>query len=166
MDLPSSPLLQPLLERYEQLESRDRLAVNGLAAFLALLLLYLLVWSPANVFYENSQENLGRRLSVLQFMRSTESQARAVGGGSREAAVTSGTLLPTVSRAAQEFGIKPSRLQPEGADGVSVWFNEVGFNELVAWLQSISAQGISVRQISIDREEQAGTVNARIILRT
>ena len=166
MDIMSHPQIQSLIERYGELEKRDRLAVTGLALFLGAIVLYLMVWSPANTFFDTSKVNHERQLSLLQFMRSTESQARTAGGQSSQSLVTSGSLLPTVSRTAQDFDIKPNRLQPEGADGVSVWFNAVRFNDLVSWLESLNMKGISVRQISIDREEEPGTVNARIILRT
>jgi type II secretory pathway component PulM len=74
--------------------------------------------------------------------------------------------LSRLSSSAGRFNIKPNRLQPEGADGVSVWFSEVGFNELIRWLENLGNEGFTVKQISIDRQEASGLVNARIILRS
>jgi general secretion pathway protein M len=102
---------------------------------------------------------------MLQGMRETEKDARA-SSGNATTAPTGQSLLSQVSRTAQQFGIKPNRLQPEGNDAVSVWFDEVSFNDLIKWLDSQSQSGMSVRQISIDREELPGRVNARIVLRS
>jgi general secretion pathway protein M len=99
-------------------------------------------------------------------MRASEKQARSVKAETRS---TGGgqSLLSQVSRIAQQIGIKPNRLQPEGSDAVSVWFDSVAFNDLVKMLRQVqSQQGIVVQQISIDKEDQPGIVRARIVLRT
>ena len=69
MDIMSHPQIQSLIERYGELEKRDRLAVTGLALFLGAIVLYLMVWSPANTFFDTSKVNHERQLSLLQFMR-------------------------------------------------------------------------------------------------
>ncbi|MEO2175027.1 MAG: type II secretion system protein M [bacterium] len=158
--------IQNLLLRYNQLESRERLAVNGLIGFVALLLIYTLIWSPANTYYDKGLQNHVRQLSTLQYLRASEQQARASLGKQSRAAVSGQSLLSTVSSSAQQSGIKPSRLQPEGNNGVSVTFSEVSFNDLIEWLESLQSQGFVVGRISIDRQEQSGKVNARITLRS
>ena len=74
-------------------------------------------------------------------------------------------MLTTVSRAAQSVGLKPSRLQPEGGDAVSVWFDAVGFNSLMLWVERLESSSIVVKQISIDRIDEPGQVSARVVLR-
>ena len=76
------------------------------------------------------------------------------------------SLITEVSGAAQLAGIKPNRLQPEGSDEVSVWFDSVPFDDLIDWIVRLNDEhGISIRVISIDRQDTPGTVNARIVLR-
>ncbi|MCB0068948.1 MAG: type II secretion system protein M, partial [Caldilineaceae bacterium] len=94
----------------------------------------------------------------------TEADARS-GGGGRDAAPTGQALLSQVSQTAQRYNVKPNRLQPEGTDGVSVWFDAAPFDNLVGWLEEEARQGVIVRQISIDRQDQPGVVNARVVLR-
>ena len=74
-------------------------------------------------------------------------------------------LLTQISRTASQAGITPSRLQPEGDSGVSVFFDSVAFNDLMRWLQSQTEAGVSVRQMTVDREERTGIVKARVVLR-
>ncbi len=151
--------------RFKGLEPRDRVALTALVTFFGALLLYFGVWAPANSFFEERQANRDQQLRLIQYMRSTEQEVRALvaEGGSAQGGQN---LLTEVSRSAQQYGISPNRLQPEGSDGVSVWFDGVAFNELIRWLEAQSRQGVAVRQLSIDRNELSGTVNARVVLRS
>lgn len=152
-------------EYYKALEKRDRLALLGLGVFLTILIVYFGLWSPVNRYLEESKAYHDRQQSLLQYMRSTEQQARNVAGSAEQQVVGGQTLLTQVSRTAQQFGIKPNRLQPEGNNSVSVWFNSVGFNEFARWLEQLTRQqNVSIKQISIDREGEPGKVNARIVL--
>ncbi|XOV88667.1 MAG: type II secretion system protein GspM [Pseudomonadota bacterium] len=157
--------LEVARSRFKALEPRDRVALLSLGVFFGLLLLYFGVWVPANTFFAERQANRDQQLRLVQYMRSTEQEARAAAaeGGNT---VNGQNLLTEVSRSAQQFGISPNRLQPEGSDGVSVWFDGVAFNDLIRWLEAQSRQGVAVRQLSIDRNAVSGTVNARIVLRS
>jgi general secretion pathway protein M len=165
MDIRRIPYLAQARSRYSALERRDRLALNGLFAFFAVLVVYYGLWSPANNFLEAKREARDYQLSLLQYMRESEREARSL-KTTAPPAVSGQALLTQVSRTAQQFSINPNRLQPEGAEGVSVWFDAVAFNDLVRWLESLSQQGVSVRQISIDRQADPGKVNARVVLRS
>lgn len=150
------------IQRYKQLEARDQLAVKGLAIFFAALLLYGLE-SSARGFYDDRLTEFERNQSLVQYMRATERDARAKANGAP--AIGGQNLMSSVSNSAKRFGITPNRLQPEGSSGVSVWFESVSFAVLLEWVTSVSQQGsVSIRQISIDRNEDPGVVSARVIL--
>ena len=162
----SIPVLDKLTERYLQLEKTERSALNSLASFFALLFLYFVIWNPVNQYHDSNEVERDRQLSLIQYMRASEKEARASSKGVNRAP-TGQSLLTTVSRTAQQIGIKPNRLQPEGSDAVSVWFDGVAFDDLMLMLKQIQArQGIVVQQIAIDREGQPGMVRARIVLRS
>jgi general secretion pathway protein M len=162
----SIPALDRIRERYGQLEAREQSALITLATFGLLLFLYFLIWNPINQYHASSGVERDRQLSLLQYLRATEKEARTSSKGVTQAPAGQ-SLLTTVSRVAQQMGIKPNRLQPEGSDAVSVWFEGVAFDDLMRMLKQVRArQGIVVRQISIDREELPGMVRARIVLRS
>ena len=155
-----------MTSRFEALEVREQVALSALAAFLLAVIFYLAVWSPANTYLADSQLDHDRDYKLLSYLKSTESEARAAASGSGTRKVTGRSLLTTVSRTAQSAGIKPSRMQPEGDDSVSVWFDAVPFNQLMLWLERLEAQqGVIVRQVSMDRRDQPGQVSARLVLR-
>lgn len=159
------PRIRQGLQYYRHMEKRDRVALNALAAFFALLFLYFGVWAPVNNYREESQDYRDRQLSLLQYMKTSEQRARQVAANAGQSSVAGQSLLTQVSNTAQQNRIKPNRLQPEANDSVSVWFDQVAFNDLIRWLRQLTVQrGVDVRQISIDRQDQPGTVNARIVL--
>ena len=164
MALSSHPLIKEGLDRYHGLPVRDRNALRLLALTVVLVLIYLLVWAPVYGFLEASREDRERQNDLLQYMLSTQVQARTASGV--RIGLKGQTLLSQISSSTAKFGIKPKRLQPEGSDAVSVWFDAVGFNDLIRWLEQQHLEGISVRQISIDKSEESGTVSARVVLHT
>ncbi len=162
----SIPVLDKLTERYLQLEKTERSALKSLAGFFTLLSLYFVIWNPVNQYHNSNEVERDRQLSLVQYMRASEKEARASSQGVNRGS-TGQSLLTVVSRTAQQIGIKPNRLQPEGSDAVSVWFDGVAFDDLMLMLKQIQArQGIVVQQIAIDREDQPGMVRARIVLRS
>ena len=162
----SIPVLDKITGRYLQLEKTERSALKALASFFTLLFLYFVIWNPVNQYHDSNEVERDRQLSMIQYMRASEKEARASSQGVNRGS-TGQSLLTVVSRTAQQMGIKPNRLQPEGADAVSVWFDGVAFDDLMLMLKQIQVrQGIVVQQISLDREEQPGIVRARIVLRS
>lgn len=152
-------------QRFLALEPRDRFALQGLAVFFAVLFVYFGIWAPANNFFESKLAERDHELGIVKYMRASEARARAL-KTDRTPQVSGQALLTQVSRTAQQYNINPNRLQPEGSEGVSVWFDDVVFNDLVRWLELQSQQGVTIRQISIDRQQEPGKVNARVVLRS
>lgn len=155
-----------LMKHYRELEKREQVALLSLSVFLLGVVLYVGIWTPANRYVLDSQIDHDRHLKLLTYLKSTESQARSSSGNQSSGKAAGQSLLSSVSRSAQSVGINPSRLQPEGSEAVSVWFDAVAFTKLMLWLERLeSKQGIVVRQITIDRRETPGQVSARLVLR-
>lgn len=148
--------------RFRALDRRDQLALISLGGFLAVLIFVFGIWIPANDFRESQASARDRQFELVQYMRSTEQEARTLGDGSARAP-SGQNLLTQISRSARQYNISPNRLQPEG-EGVSVSFEDVAFDSLIQWLQAQSEEGIRVRQLSVAREDAPGLVNARILL--
>ncbi|MFB0933925.1 MAG: type II secretion system protein GspM, partial [Pseudomonadales bacterium] len=75
MNILNHPQIEQLKQRYQQLEKRDRLALNSLSAFLGLMLVYFMVWSPANSYVEQSRQNYQRQAALLSYLRASEAKA-------------------------------------------------------------------------------------------
>ena len=162
--LGSLPAISTVLARYGALEIRDRTALLMLGVFMAALLFYAAVWSPLASYAAAAADRYSGQLVLWQYLQSTEAEARSVSGRQPQTDRSGQSLLTLVSRTSQTVGVKPSRLQPEGSEEVSVWFEAVEFNQLLLWLDQLRSQSLVVRQLSIDRQETPGRVNARIVL--
>ncbi len=154
-------------ERFAQLQKREQLALVVMGIFFASLAFYFVLVKPIDEFRTSSSAAHERQIELYGYMKSSEAEARRAASTGSDQAGTGQSLLTDVSRIAQQLGMKPNRLQPEGTDAVSVWFDGVAFNELVRMLERLqSERGIVVQQISIDRDELPGVVRARIVLRS
>jgi general secretion pathway protein M len=157
--------LDPYLEKFNSLESREKNALVALTVFVVALILYFAVWSPIHAYYQDSLQKRDTQFSLMQYMRATEKQARS-SSSNPKAKPQGQSLITEISNSARQLGIAPSRLQPEGDDIVSVWFNDVVFNDLINWIVRLNErEGVGIQQISIDRQDNPGTVNVRLVLR-
>lgn len=157
-----SEIWQNLMQRWGSLEQGERAALVVLMIFALVLFCYFTL-STATTFYHDRLEDRNRYVALVARMESTMETARQK-RGSTGTTLGGQQILNQVSRSTREFNIKPTRLQPEGGDGVSVWFDDVPFNDLIRWLDQQSRAGIGVKQMSVDREDLPGTVNARVVL--
>ncbi len=154
-----------LQTRFDALEVRERLALAALSAFVFVVLLYFVVWLPVHNYAADGRLDYDRHLKLWTYLKSTEAEARSAAKGGNTDRRRGQSLLTSVSRDAQSVGIKPSRMQPEGSDAVSVWFDDVTFTDLMLWLERLEAQrGIGVKQVSIDQQDDPGQVSARLQL--
>ncbi|MBT3427178.1 MAG: type II secretion system protein M [Gammaproteobacteria bacterium] len=157
--------LSPWWEKYAALPRRDRGMLAVLTVFLVVVLGYLLVWTPVDEYRQRGMEDRDRHLELLEMMRRTEIQARQK-SVSKGSAVTGRNLLSIISREAQQLNIKANRLQPEGQDAVSLWFDNIPFDDLLMLLEKVQSEyGVSVEQIVVDRGESGGAVRTRLILK-
>ena len=155
-----------LEDRYASLEERERYALMALAAFTVLLMFYLVIWSPVNNLVTDSRLERDRHLELLRHFKSTEARARAAAESNGDSQASGQMLLSEISRSAQMVGIAPSRMQPEGTDAVSVWYQEVSFSRMMLWLERLeTSQGIMVRQASLEPTSRPGIVTVRLVLR-
>ena len=158
-------LVEEFRSRFSELEKRERIALFGFFVFLVVVVLYLAIWTPANELVANGERDYARNLKLLEHLKSTNPEALASKGQSRQKQ-GGRSLLTTVTRTAQTVGVSPSRMQPEGSEALSVWFDTVAFTRLMLFLERLqSGQGIVVRQISVESHGKPGQVSARVVLR-
>ena len=161
-----SALILQIRQRIQELERKEKLAILALSVFLALLTFFLVIWIPIYEYKEKQRDSYEKSLDLLLYLQSTEEEARSVKveGAKR---MSGQTLLTKVTRTAKTAGIQPSRLQPEGNDSVSIWFDSVSYRELMLFLERLqSREAIYVIQLSIDKGNQSGKISSRVTVRS
>ena len=161
-----SALILQIRQRIQELERKEKLAILALSVFLALSTFFLVIWFPIYEYKEKRRDSYERSLDLLLYLQSTEEEARSVKvDGSKR--MSGQTLLTKVTRTAKTAGIQPSRLQPEGNDSVSIWFDSVSYRELMLFLERLqSREAIYVIQLSIDKGNQSGKISSRVTVRS
>ena len=161
-----SALILQIRQRIQELERKEKLAILALSVFLAFLTFFLVIWFPIYEYKEKQRDSYQRSLDLLLYLQSTEEEARSVKvDGSKR--MSGQTLLTKVTRTAKTAGIQPSRLQPEGNDSVSIWFDSVSYRELMLFLERLqSREAIYIIQLSIDKGNQSGKISSRVTVRS
>ena len=159
--------LQPAFAAWDGLSVQERKLVTAVALVIGLFLLYLMLWAPMQRELTRLRVAVPQDRAKLIVMRAQAVQAQQLRAQLPSGNRGSGGLLSTIEQTANTRGLRPSigRIEPEGQTGARVFFDEVGFNELSAWLADLQAQGIRVESATLQRRPAAGIVNARILLR-
>ena len=75
------------------------------------------------------------------------------------------SLLNVASNSAKTFSLKFKRFQPEKDTMLRVWMEEVNFNDLMKWLDSVEkANGIRVHRVTVERKDKPGIVDVNLTL--
>lgn len=155
------------LERLRTLPPRDRWLLIG-GGVGVLLVLYLSLWLPL-------QRELSRlriavpqekaQLAQMQVQAMQINQLRASG----RVPQAGGNLLVNLEQSATANGIRSRiiRMEPEGSGGARLSLEGVHFNALISWLASLQSQGgVRIEKATFEAQAAAGTVNARLVLRS
>lgn len=87
--------------------------------------------------------------------------ARAANGGGSEAQPVYGQIE---SSARQRFG-NGIRVQQEGKGGVRVTIKNISFDDVMLWLDDLYyKQHVNVKEFTVDKQADAGRVNANILI--
>lgn len=148
------------------LDARDRgLAVA--AGLLAVVLVALLfVWMPLNERRDALAARVESQSQTLAWMeqarqRVLDARRRAGGTGAERDGRSLLALIDATARE-HELAERLRRAEPAGDDGVRVWFEDVRFAGLAAWMETLGRNyGMDFSGFSIDRAGN-GRVNARL----
>ena len=77
------------------------------------------------------------------------------------------SLLALADASAREAGLGAALTRAEPVDGarVNVWLERANFDQLAGWLEVLACRyGVGVEELSIERVEGVGLVDARVAL--
>jgi general secretion pathway protein M len=158
---------------------RERRMVVWGGGVVAAVLVETLVIEPGLEWLGSRRRMVEEKSATLAWMKdSAREVARLKGAGagsgtgtarSKTGAGGSGgeSLLALVDRLAKEKGLAGAlrRVEPEGNGRVRAGFEKVNFGGLMGWLSDLESRyGVNVENLTLDREEEAGLVRARVVL--
>lgn len=155
-----SPLIQPLLVQWNQLSTRDRLALKALSTFFALFALYSLAIKPVLDFEVAQAKYYESRLEFLKEVKSYEPQLRKASASGRQ---TGGASTSLINRLARANGVGIKQISPDRDNQVRATFDNTNALALLSLIQELSEKhGVVVVQGTVDRRSP-GKVNAKLV---
>jgi len=158
--------IEPWRARWNALGARERRVLAALAGFLAVVLFYLLVWSPVQSGVAGARARLA---SVQGQLAQVQEQAALVASVRNTPRVTPpANPVAAVEQAAERHGLRGQlkRVDAEGAGRVRVQLEGASFSALTAWLAELQQAGLRAESATFERHAAPGTVNARLLLRS
>jgi len=155
---------------WQEQSPRDRRILRIGSVFAGIALIYLLLWQPLHQQRDKYRQQITDQRQLLQWMqqRSIEAKALMKQPDGRNHQAIKGSLLSLVDKEARRAGLGKGlkRVEPAGSDQVRLWFDAVEFNRLVTWLGSLEDKyGTRIESAVIDRTENVGQVNARLVIK-
>ena len=149
------------------MQERRVVAIGG--TFALLLLAWAFAWHPLALKRTDLERDIGNQRNELAYVRAGAAQIeqqRATGtrAGGQRAGKSLLALADTTARAGG-LGDALKRVEPVGAKGAKVSFESARFDALAGWLEALARDyGVEAIELSTDRAEGAGLVNARVTL--
>lgn len=148
-------------EWYLRQSPRDRIIVLVVGALSIAGLLYVLAWHPLQTRHEQLKRTLVAKQEDLQFVRASATTLRSASGSSVQKKTSDKAPYLLIDQVIREAQLDPpERVEPSGANGARVQFNEVEFDRLVRVIAELELYGLQVSTLTISRKNQ-GTVSAR-----
>jgi len=154
---------QPLRQYWQGLPPRDRLALGGLGAFLALVLLYLLLWQPAQRQLEQARQAFAEQRELHAYLQGRAPLARGL-SASPQQRVEPERLQGLVTSSAQQQGLSIERLDGDGVGMLQVNLQAAPFAQLLRWFAVLQEQGVEIAEAGLERSDD-NRVLARLSLR-
>lgn len=154
---------------YSGLMPRERYFVLAASACVALTLFYIALWEPLTMGVRDVQQRNITQHDILAWMRSAAAEAKQLqsSGGGVTVRDTNQPVTLVVERSASTAGLKKylSKIESAAEKGARVTVDAVSFDQMLVWLNTLEKQyGINVISADIDRDKEAGLVNARLTL--
>ena len=142
-------------------------AIGGFAV--VLMLAWAFVWHPLVVKRAELRDAVEAQQRDLAFVRVAAADVdrlRATGKqGRRDRQGRSLLALADATARSGGLGDALKRVEPAGAKTVKVAFESARFDALVGWIKALAASyGVEAVELSVDRAEGVGFVNARVTL--
>ena len=154
---------------WQGLAANERRLLRLGAVAAALLLGWALIWHPLAAKRVELRQNVENQRRDLAYVRlgAAEVEREHVAGTHSRADRQGKSLLALADATARGGGLENAlkRVEPVGAHSVRVTFDGANFDALVRWIEELSRNdGIEAVDLSADRADGIGLVNARVTL--
>ena len=152
-----------LAQRWRSLPPRDRLALSLLALFVGGVLLYLLLWQPAQQRLQTARAAFEQERALHAYLQEKAPQARNV-ALKPQVSLDPARLQGLVTASAAEQGLAIDRVDSDSDGALQVSLQPAPFTQLLRWFTTLQEQGVAITEAGLDRGEE-NRVSTRLTLR-
>ena len=161
--------LEEIQHWYQGLQQRERQLVLAASTVIIITLLYLIIWEPIHKGIEDQTQKYHTQVDIIDWMQTAATEVRTLktSGASKRRTNSSQPVTLLVENSAATAGLKPyfTKLESTSDKGARVTIDAASFDQVLLWLNTLQTQyGISVSSASLERDDKAGAVNARMTL--
>jgi len=150
---------------FKNLNPREQKLVLAAGFFVLLFLPYQFIYAPFQDSLTKMQVDTEKVKKNIAWMNNKSQEVRSLSGagGSRSASKTSLLTLVETTTKQNKLNKNLRKVQPAGSSNVKVWLDEVPFDRLMQWLDSlVVTHGLSIQDITVEKQSGKGIVNAKI----
>jgi general secretion pathway protein M len=168
MDYPEQPMKSVLTDTWlafwGERSAREKTLLTAGAAVLCLLLLYSVLWAPAQAGRAALRAQLPTMQRQLAQMSAQANEARGLASNAQSAAPSGSALRDAVGASLVEHGLTQANVSSAG-DGVQVSLKNAAFGTWVGWLDDARKQyKIQVVESHITALKEVGQVDLNATL--
>lgn len=151
------------------LSAREKQGVSIGGAFLAIFLIYALLWSPLVNHVADLRQRIEREKKLLVFMQTADKQIQQIEKTTHQQtkSVSLVALLSILQKAINQRGLQQSltQLKQGPNDTIEMHFQKVDFDKLMKLMLGIVRQyKMTISQMSAVAASVPGLVNADVVL--
>lgn len=157
-------------EWWDSLQAKERLMAAIGAIFVAIAILYLMVWSPIADSRDNKKMRVENKRETLTWMsqkRQEVEHLKRINPNLFNQATDNRSLLAIVDTGAKQMGIRSSitRIDPDGDNKAQIWLEDMSFDYLIVLLGELERRNhVQVADASLSKSEQIGKVSGKVTL--
>jgi len=159
-------MMQAYIEKWQQRSTRERILLIVGAIFMVISLFYVMIWEPLSTAVKHYRQDVISNKMLLQQIKQAGPEIATLRSQMKQSQIKNQAELISVI----EKAVKKSRVQgaiseiglgPENS--ARLRFDDVGFDELMAWLIDLQqTQGIVVNTFNVEKLSVVGHVRAQL----
>lgn len=153
----------PLWLRWQRLQPRERMSLTLLGAFLLVVLLYLLLWQPAQQRARDAQAYFQQERALHAYLEQNTELARQM-SRSNPVSLAPEQLQGLVTQTAQQSGLTIESFDFGNDGSLQVTLPGAAYGTLLRWFDELQAAGAALAEVSLSQAGE-GIVDARVSFR-
>ena len=154
---------------FYSLTKKEQWIVSGTSVFVIITLFFLIVWEPLHLGLDSEKLKQATQNKNLIWMQQAADEVKSLRRSGSQTSLRDKNKPTTlvVEQAINNAGLKSNvnKIESSGSSGVRVTLNEVPFNQMLVWLNTLATHnGIHVTSANIERAGDPGKANARLTL--